>query len=68
MAINSNVEILYVQSSSIDQKGMRVLIRLGGCENCIFPQDDMEDASISLLGMSPADKKHIQQFFKSAES
>lgn len=57
-----SVEILYCVASSVDRRGKRVLVREGGCENCIFPEDNLTDADRELLGLSRSDQKHIEAF------
>lgn len=61
---NNSVEILYCIASSADQRGRRVLIREGNCENVLWASDDIEDVSLSLLGISDNQLAHIQQFFQ----
>ena len=62
MAINS-VEILYCIGSSADRRGKRVIVRERGVENCIFPEDGIQDIDSKLLGITQKDKQHIERFF-----
>ena len=66
---NNSIEILYCIASSVDSKGRRVIVREGsGTENLLWPDSDLEDASISLLALTSKDMEAIQQFFNSARS
>lgn len=56
-------ELLFVERSSQDSKGRRVLVRESGIENYIFPEDGVDLVDLKLLGISEAEKVHIEQFF-----
>jgi hypothetical protein len=58
-------ELLFVDRSSQDSKGKRVLVRDdSGCENWIFPEDGTSEADRRLLGLTERDQKHIERFFQ----
>ncbi len=61
-------EILYVAGSSLDRRGKRVLVRGNGVENVIYPEDGVDEVDVRLLGITPKDKRHIQHWFRRAES
>lgn len=62
MATNA-VEVLFVDSSNLDNKGKRILVRDRGVENILWRGDDLKDVSIDLLGITAKDLSHIERFF-----
>ena len=58
-----NIEILFVAGSSLDRRGKRILVREANVENYIFPEDGVDLVDLKLLGISEAEKVHIEQFF-----
>ena len=57
------VEILYVNGSSRDRRGRRVVVCEGTVQNIIWPEDGVTDVDMRLLGVTLKDKGHIEQFF-----
>ena len=56
-------ELLFVESSSQDSKGKRVLVRDHGVENWIYPDQGVTNVDIQLLGIEPGQKVEIERFF-----
>jgi len=64
MAKTDTVEILYVDASSLDDKGRRVVICEGMVQNIIWPEDGVTEIDMKLLGVTPEIKVQIEQFFE----
>jgi hypothetical protein len=61
------VEILFVVASNLDRRGRRCIIREGGCENTIWPEDDIQDIDIALLGITSRQSEQIREFLGNGE-
>ncbi len=62
MAKIETVEILYVDASSLDDKGRRVVVCEGTVYNVIWPVDGVTDMDMRLLGISSEDKENIESW------
>lgn len=64
MTVATKQNILYVNASSFDDKGKRVLVRDHlGYENWIYKEDGVSEADVALLGITSEDRRHIERFF-----
>jgi len=58
------IELLFVDSSSRDRRGRRVLVRDdSGCENWIWAEDGVTQIDMDLLGITASHKIQIDRFF-----
>ena len=60
----ADIEILYVSSSSVDDRGKRVIIRDADTENYIWPGDGVQEIDKLLLGLSAGDCRNIERFLR----
>ena len=63
MAKPDNIEILYVDASSLDNKGRRMVVCEGTVYNVIWPEDGVSDMDMKLLGITEESKERIDRFF-----
>ena len=57
-----SIEILYIERSSRDGKGRRVLIRQSNVENWVHQGDTLTDLDIKLWELSPEQQQEITTF------
>jgi hypothetical protein len=60
----NRVEILFVATSLNDDRGRRVLVRDGGCENTIWGDEliELRDIDRRLLGLTAGQQEQIKAF------
>jgi hypothetical protein len=59
-------EILYVQSSSKDNKGKRVIVISDNTENTLFPGEESDPIS-KVIGLNDSDIDEIKRFWGKTE-
>lgn len=59
-----DVEILFVERSTRDRKGRRVLLRLNGTENALFQSEGLSDIDVKLWNLSPEYRAQIESFLE----
>jgi hypothetical protein len=59
-------EILYVQSSSKDNKGKRVIVISDNTENTLFPGEENDPIS-KIIGLNDSDIDEIKRFWGKTE-
>ncbi len=58
----SPVEILFVERSSRDAKGRRVILRLNGCENTLYQGEVLSDIDLRLWDLTHGQRREIERF------